>query len=419
MSFYTSSIQTQIIDPRLDQSNKRAEFRFNEDTTYLSNLRLANIGITATNAEYNYGAGIYECIKSIRLLDGNTELTSTPALEFPRLMAFKNYQKENSSNRSINHFLNGSGMGYEVQGLNSNETGSESSKVLQHTFAPLQYNTTLATTKRGWLDLKTALPMLDSVLFLDTSIFKNLRVVIEYNNAVGTSQNTTAPILIGDAMKNEAVRNNMKSQFKGAEFIEVEHDRFNVDAMTPSPTAGTPNPVQSLTQQFKGFDNKVLTRLLVCKQGNAPTIDSLSPSLKNLGSILGFKEKMNIRINGRTILVGDGLDTPNKSLASIVDTFGDCNSFLNQQDLSVQQDDESMLSLELIDVLGEQDYKGFLIDEKVEQAECIFSRTGEYEAPPLVQNDTTSNMPLVLHFFGEVRKVIQVNSDGTYLISYA
>ncbi len=417
MSFYTSSIQTQLLDPRLDQSNKRAEFRFNEDTTYLSNLRLVNVGITATAAPYNYGAGIYECIKSIRLLDGNTELTSTPALEFGRYMAFKNYQKENSSNRSINHFLNGSGMGYEVQGLNDNT--APSSKFLKNTFIPLSYDNTLATTKRGWLDLKTALPMLESVLMLDTGIFKNLRLVIEYNSAVGTAQNTTAPLLIGDAMKNEAVRSSMKSQFKGAEFIEVEHDRFNVDVMTPSPTAGTPNPVQSLTQQFKGFDNKVLTRLLVCKQPNAPTTDALLPSLKKLGSILGLNEKMNIRINGRTMLVGDGLDTPNKSLASVVDTFGDCNSFLNQQDFSLDQNNQSLISVELIDVLGEQDYKGFLIDERVEQAECIFSRTGEYEALPIVQNDTISNMPLVLHFFGEIRKVIQVNPDGTYLISYA
>tara|TARA_R110002110_G_scaffold108906_1_gene271801 strand:+ start:1104 stop:2357 length:1254 start_codon:yes stop_codon:yes gene_type:complete len=416
MAFYTSSIQTQLIDPRLDQTNKRAEFRFNEDTTYLSNLRLVNIGITATNATYNYGAGFYECIKSIRLLDGNTELTSTPALEFGRYMAFKNYQKENSSNRSINHFLNGSGMGYEVQGLNDNNTPS--SKLLKSTHVPLSYDTTLATTKRGWLDLKTALPMLESILMLDTGTFKNLRLVIEYNSAVGAAQNTTAPLLIADAMKNEAVRSSMKSQFKGAQFIEVEHDRFDVAVMTPTPTAGAPNPVQRLSQQFKGFNNKVLTRLLVCKQPNAPTTAALSPSLKFLGSVLNCNEKMNIRVNGRTMLVGDGLDTPNKSLASITDTFGDCNSFFNQQQQNVQQDAIGMIGAELLDVLGEQDYKGFLIDERIEQAECTFSRTGEYLAAPVIQNDSISNMPQVLHFFGEVRKSISVNADGSYLISY-
>ena len=417
MAFYTSSIQTQLIDPRLDQSNKRAEFRFNEDTAYLSNLRLVNLGITATNDSYNYAAGFYEVVKSIRLLDGNTELTSTPALEFGRYMAFKNYQKENSSNRAINHFLNGSGMGYEVQGLNNNSTTT--SRLLNHTFAQAQYNTTLATTKRGWLDLKDALPMLSSVLMLDTSIFKNLRLVVEFNSAVGTNQNTTAPLLIADAMKNESVRNSMKSNFKGAEFIEVEHDQFNVGVMSPSPTLADPNPVQSLSQQFKGFDNKILTRLLVMKQGNAPTMDALSPQLKKLGSILGLNEKMNIRINGRSMLVGDGLDTPNKSLASVVDVFGDCNSFLNQQDVALNQNNDSMLGGLLLDVLGEQDYKAFLIDERVEQAECIFSRTGEHEALPIVQDDNRSNMPLILHFFGDVRKVLSVNADGTYLLSYA
>ena len=410
MAFYTSSIQTQLIDPRLDQTNKRAEFRFNKDTTYLSNLRLCNVGITATTDAYNFGAGFYECIKSIRLLDGNTELTSTPALEFGRYMAFKNYQKENSSNRSINHFLNGSGMGYEVQGLNDNALTS--SRLLQNTHLPQSYNTTLATTRRGWLDLKTALPMLESLLMLDTTIFKNLRIVVEYNSAVGTAQNTTTPLLIADAMKNESVRSSMKSQFKGVEYIEVEHDRFNVNVMTPAPTAGAPNPVQQLSQQFKGFDNKVVTRLLVCKQPNAPTTDALLVSLKKLGSVLGCNEKMNIRVNGRTMLVGDGLDTPNKSLASIVDTFGDCNTFFNQQQQNTQQDGRSMIGAELLDVLGEQDYKGFLIDERVEQAECTFQAAG-------IQNDSISNMPLVLHFFGEIRKTMQMNADGTYLLAYA
>tara|TARA_R110000765_G_C18794844_1_gene592998 strand:- start:147 stop:929 length:783 start_codon:yes stop_codon:yes gene_type:complete len=260
--------------------------------------------------------------------------------------------------------------------------------------------------------------MLESLLMLDTTIFKNLRIVVEYNSAVGTAQNTTTPLLIADAMKNESVRSSMKSQFKGVEYIEVEHDRFNVNVMAPTPTAGAPNPVQQLSQQFKGFDNKVVTRLLVCKQPNAPTTDALLVSLKKLGSVLGCNEKMNIRVNGRTMLVGDGLDTPNKSLASIVDTFGDCNSFFNQQQQNTQQDGRSMIGAELLDVLAQQDYKGFLIDERVEQAECTFSRTGEYQAAG-IQNDSISNMPLVLHFFGEVRKTMQMNADGTYMLAYA
>ena len=420
MSFYTSSVQTQLLDPRLDQSNRRAEFRFNKDTTYLSNMRLAQIGITATNDEYNSGAGAYECIKKISLLDGNTSLAETPALEFPRYMVWKNYTKENSSNRAINGFLSKNAFGYEVGRINSNEVGSVSAIKLEQTFSPRQYNTTLATTQEGWLDLKDALPFLSSVLSLDTSIFKNLRLVIEFNSAVGTNQNTTAPLLICDAMQDESVKSKLRGSFKGAEFISVEHDRFNLEAV-PDVTAANPNPVQSVTKQIKGFDNKVLTRLIVMKEPNGSDVTEFSSKLARLGSVLGFQEKSNLRVNGRTMLVGDGLDTPNKALASVVDVFGDCNSYLNQMDLPAKADGESTLAANLSDMLGELDYRCFLVSERCEQVEYINKRTGEHDntLTDPNQKNILPNMPLVMHFFGEIRKSLVVNSDGSYLISYA
>lgn len=418
MSFYTSSIQTQLLDPRLDQSNRRAEFRLNKDTTYLSNMRLVNIGVTATAGQYNYAAGSYECIKKISLLDGNTSLAETPGLEFIRYMAWKNYTKENSSNRAINHFLSGNGLGYETFNLNSNEVALEKVIQLRQTFVADRHQATLGATKEGWLDLKDALPFLQSVISLDTSIFKNLRLVIEFNSAVGTAQNTTAPLLIADAMQDEAVKSKLRGAFKGAEFISVEHDRFNLEAV-PGVGAGTPNPVQSVTKQIKGFDNKILTRLVVMKEANGSDATYYSTELGNKGSILGFKEASNLRVNGRTTLVGDGLDTPNKALASVVDVFGDCNSFLNQQDLPVASNNAAFLQLNLIDVLGEQDYRCFLVGERCEQVEYINKRTGEYDSTAPSQDVITSNMPLIMHFFGEIRKSITVNSDGTYLISYA
>ncbi len=417
MSFYTSSIQTQLLDPRLAQSNRRAEFRFNKDTTYLSNMRLVNIGVTANAGEYNYAAGSYECIKKISLLDGNTSLAETPGLEFIRYMAWKNYTKENSSNRAINHFLSGNGLGYETFNLNSNEAGLEKVIQLRQTFVADSHEPN-ALTKEGWLDLKDALPFLQSVISLDTSIFKNLRLVIEFNSAVGTAQNTTTPLLIADAMQDEAVKSKLRGAFKGAEFISVEHDRFNLEAV-PGVAAGTPNPVQSVTKQIKGFDNKILTRLVVMKEANGSDATYYSTELGKQGSILGFQEKSNLRVNGRTTLVGDGLDTPNKALASVVDVFGDCNSFLNQQDLPIAANNAAFLQLNLVDVLGEQDYRCFLVGERCEQVEYINKRTGEYDSTAPSQDVSSSNMPLIMHFFGEIRKSITVNSDNTYLISYA
>jgi hypothetical protein len=149
MSFYTSSIHSQQIDPRLDQSNQRAEFRFDEDTVYLSNMRLLNVGITATQGDYNKGAGVLSVIKNIQLLDGAGQVLDQ-LRKVDRYGAFINYNKANDSNKSINTFLKQHNLGYEVGNIDDS-TVPENIKV-RTPFTNPKFDTTLATTKRGWLE---------------------------------------------------------------------------------------------------------------------------------------------------------------------------------------------------------------------------------------------------------------------------
>ena len=409
MSFYTSSIHCQQIDPRLDQSNKRAEFRFDEDTVYLSNMRLMNVGITATQGDYNKGAGVLSVIKNIQLLDGAGQVLDQ-LRQVDRYGAFINYNKANDSNRSINRFLKQHDLGYEVGNI-EDTTVPEEIKV-RSVFGNPGFNTTLATTKRGWLDLKELLPFLSSVLYLPTHVFKNLTLRVEFNSAVGTAQNTTPPLLVADSMADSSNAMKMVSAFKGADYVSVEHDQVFIDGL--SPTAGTPNPSQNVRKTLKGFDNKFVNRMVLVKQASSDSSD-LSTQLGSLASQLYLREKENLRINGRSLLVGDGLDSNMKSLAKLSDVYGTCNALLNKLSSPLP-----VFAPPEVAILREQDYRAFMVSEYVDDMEVSFSRTGDRDTGSTdAQNKLFKmNNSLTLHAFAEVKKTLQVQPNGTYLISY-
>lgn len=409
MSFYTSSIHSQQIDPRLDQSNQRAEFRFDEDTVYLSNMRLLNVGITATIGNYNKAAGVLSVIKNIQLLDGAGQVLDQ-LRKVDRYGAFINYNKANDSNKSINTFLKQHNLGYEVGNIDDS-TVPENIKV-RTPFTNPKFDTTLANTKRGWLDLKELLPMLSSVLYLPTQVFKNLTLRVEFNSAVGSAQNTTAPLLVVDSMADSSNAMRMVNAFKGANYVSVEHDQVFIDGL--SPTAGTPNPVQSTRKILKGFDNKFVNRMVFMKEPSSDSTD-ISTQLGSLGSQLYLKEEENLRVDGRTLLVGSGLDTPAKALAKLSDVYGTCNAYLNKLATN-----GSILAPDEDSCLGEQDYRAFLVGQYVTDMEVSFGRTGDRDTGATDEANSKKgiNNSLTLHAFGEVRKTLQVQPNGTYLISY-
>jgi hypothetical protein len=254
--------------------------------------------------------------------------------------------------------------------------------------------------------------MLSSVLYLPTQVFKNLTLRVEFNSAVGSAQNTTAPLLVVDSMADSSNAMKMVSAFKGANYVSVEHDQVFIDGL--SPTAGTPNPVQSTRKILKGFDNKFVNRMVFMKEPSADSSD-ISTQLGSLGSQLYLKEEENLRVDGRTLLVGSGLDTPAKALAKLADVYGTCNAYLNKLATN-----GSILAPDEDAILGEQDYRAFLVGQYVTDMEVSFGRTGDRDTGATDEANSKKgiNNSLTLHAFAEVRKTLQVQPNGTYLISY-
>jgi len=237
--------------------------------------------------------------------------------------------------------------------------------------------------------------------------------VVEFNDNVAANQTTTTPLLIVDEMWDSSVKNKLLNEFKGVEFVSVETDSLVVDAAFQ--VGDTVSKPQAITKQLKGFNNKTLNRMFVVK---APSVTVGADTIRTLGSQLYFNETDNIRVNGRNLLVGNGLDTPAKSLAALTDTYGTCNSYLNTQTLPLGFNNQALLAANELNMLRLQDYRCFRIGERVLQLDYQFGRLGVFDTDVATSNTRANNSSTTLHFFGEVPKKLQVNEDLTYLIAY-
>lgn len=417
MSFYSSAIRCHQIDPSLDQSNFRAEFKFDPSTVYLSNLRLCNVGILADIGNWNVGSGCLDCIKTIQLLDGAGQVLDQ--LRFTdKYSHFKNYGKSNEMNKSLYRHLVGSNMGYEVKGYQV--SGASPSGPLETVIGtpqtPPTYEQDPEDTFPGYIDLRMLLPMLNSVLYLPTQVFKNLTLRIEFKSAVGSNQNTLTPLLIADSLANLEMASKVAQNFQGATYVSVEHDSVVIDAL--SPTSTNQNPVQAVKKLMRGFDNKHLNRLVLMKEP-ASNSTEVPTELGSNTSQLYFRERENLRVNGRNLLVED-MNTPNKALAKLTDVYGSHNSYINQNALNQTGLAIATLATQLSNMLGGQDFRAFLVDEYVEDMEVSFGRTGVYKNTETDEANKLHklNNQLTIHAFGEVKKTLQVNKDGSYLIAY-
>ena len=108
MSVYSNgNFKSVIIDPTNYRANHRAEWKLDGARIYKSDLRLGNVGVTtatsvATNANNKLG-GVGSILKSVRLLDGKTELDSVN--DFNRYYGFQQLLDQNSKNQSKNRYL--------------------------------------------------------------------------------------------------------------------------------------------------------------------------------------------------------------------------------------------------------------------------------------------------------------------------
>ena len=427
-----ASVNSRILDPVYDRASGRAEYRFAPNTLFQSDLRLINIGVISdTTADApNPILGILGAIKSITLMDGSTQLD---ALNFANLwMSFRNAHKSNNDNSSLQRFLKFVQTGYTTQGnflMANGVLGTAQPKIVVQ--GPQTYNAKQLDTDRSWISLKDMLPFLRSSLYLPTNIFKQLRLVIEYNSPaeltnltlkpVGTKTTSSDSLLLCEEVGDSDFKAQVMKQYKGVVFRPIEHEQVFVPAIGGLTEAGVRTSIAPNNYLLSGFNNKKLVRVCVIQQGTDGVVaDGDVIGYGDMASVAPYKSAIQFRVNGSNVLAGAGMSGSatgsyaNRQLAYLNDAWGVSNIFMGQN-VSNLPTTENIGHPERV---GQQDYIGLTIDAKISELQLNYSRVGVAN----ISAGDTKNQKLVqalnLHVFGEVEKAVVMNQSGSYNVVY-
>lgn len=422
MSVYNSNIQTRIIDPVFDRESFRTEFRLGGTSAlYLSNMRLLNMGIeTVGDNNYVPLLGAW-CMKSIHIYDGNKLLDQI--LESSIYKAFQNYNNTNDKSMSVESQLDRTSWNFIVNNIQQGLVGDRFNPediVINNFF---DNTSTLNPIDAGaWLSLKGLLPFLSSSLYVPTTVFKNLRVVIEWKNpnelknAVidrsDVEHNITGTALVVDEVVAGEGRDLALKNYQGVVYRAVEVDSVHVNSQIPP--AGT-SKVQNNRFLVNGFNNKTVERMLVVQTPLDETSwvnGNTTVGSSNVGSQAQLNNEFQFRVNGQNVLPRTGYTKKNQRLAALTDTYGECCMIPMGNFAYVPRLENFLEGAVDTLILSSTDYTAVEIRRPVKEMVVEYNRTNVEGA-----DNGAINQALRLNIFGEVVKSIRVD-NGNYVISY-
>ena len=422
MSLYSNgTIKSVIIDPTHYRANVRASFKLDGDRIYKSDLKLANVGLTVADAAndnvYNKLAGAGALIKRIALLDGKTELDSCN--ECHRYYGFEQLLDRNAGNESVNRYLN-----HNSQGLRT----SEQDKKAVNLKLAAEIATTAAATPQALLDVRDLLPLLRNMNSLDTSkTFMNLRLEIEFetdakllSSDITYAVTTLEPVLLCDVIEDPNVIAAMQKQMPPMiQWNKIEHDIVNVPAAAADGAAVTA-VTQSVSKKVRGFDNKRVGRLLAVKAyANADKSKTANAvdDVGNMGSLAGFEEIFNVRVNGKNVLARKGNEkAPNQRLAMVVDAYGDMASYFGSNQISMNSN--AALVQDGVKKTGRLDYFGIVVNDEINDLQFNYDRTHLATANDnAAKQQVKTNAGIDIHLYAEVAKTLTMSPNG-YNVAY-
>lgn len=424
MSVFNANISTRIIDPVFDSENFRTEWRLNSNTVYLSNMRLINVGIEDDgNAEtgLNPLTGAY-CIESIQLYDGNQLLDQV--LQASIYRAFQNANNTNDLNMSVENVLSRNSYGFIASGI-QDWTGTEPNRedIKISGLWEGEFGTNEGEFSKSWISLKEVLPFLTSSLYVPTSVFKNLRLVIQWKSkaqlknliverTVNVNTLTLSSLVVDEVVDGDGREKVMKN-YQGVVFKAVEHDAVHCEAINP---AADSKETQNNRFLVNGFNNKTVERLIVVQ---TPLTESTwvdgteTKGAGNQGSVAQLNNSFQFRVNGANKLPRSGFTKKNQRLAALTDSYGEFTIIPTSNFVYVPyMKDLVSADNQTQNLLGQIDYTACDIREPVRELIIEYNRDGVAGA-----GNAEINQPVRLNLFGECTKSIRVD-NGKYIISY-
>lgn len=456
------SFKQEEIEAVYYQANSRAEFRLHPNKLYSTDLILSNIGMTrlANQGQVHKFVGVYGLIENLTIYDGNTVLSNLSDAGF--WSGFKMLTNSNQYAKTVSHYLSGNRQSTTMNRtdqLNLNTTTDIAGfKLVQDVAKDLRTSAVDGTTFKGQLRLRMIYDLLVQMRYIDTSIFKDFRIVVEFNsqiarsvyNSVNVQNNTTTrPFLVVQEVISEAILESEMGKMGNVVYNEIENDLVNIPAI---PVVGVPvgNVVglananryreQVNTFHLNSFNNKSIGRLLLWKQ---PTIannlvgDANRPVANGIYNSTEFlNEVEQVRCNGRNVLPRNGVAGSNRRLAHFVDSWGSpaiCPFMNGLADRQITATTRQTQMREGNEVYGATSFVGLEINQKCNDLQIDVSRRGIFMATVAngagagagtgLGNDiarTTGskyNSSHNLQVWGEVKKAVVV-SGGSYNVVY-
>ncbi len=430
MSLYSSKIKTQLVDAVVNISNNRLEYKLPPMSGFYPTLRLAQFGSVGGDVAYNQGCGALGLISRISLMNGAEELSSLS--EANRYMTFKFLNSSNSDNASLFYPLIHHKQGYLV----NNTLKVQDSHQGEYNQAAAGDSALVQAQKAVTVDLMAMLPVLSSMPVLDTSVFSDLRLQIEYetDSRKVLADNTAAfatrsdPVLVCEEIQDPKLVAALSAKFQGTVWNEIEHDVINLPS---NDNANDTELVQRIKETVNGFDNKYVSRMVMMKtfsNGEKSKIGGAGNVMKAFGDFNSYaqhKEKINFAVNGKSIFVGDGLDTPAKRQMMLHDTWGSCNvvPFGATESVGIHGAGNSatvgvpvLIGAKQGERVGAQDFVGVHLESRINQFEVEYERATP-KNDDAVQPVDQLGEALDLHMFCEVRKQLVIQ-NGRYVLQY-
>ncbi len=443
----SSQVHSKEIEGVYYQQNGRVEFRLHPNKLYSTNLIISNLGLSkgANNSRLHKWCGVYGQITNAIIYDGNVVLSQLQDLG--EWSGFKSLTKENQYNENVNSYYNGSLLSniWNLSDTNQNSTAEQvagrngsnfGAKLQEGTIRNLATLATEAGTYKGLMKMRLFFDILNSLKYIDTSVFKNFRIVLELTNdaqrvlrsrTADTDLNTTRPFLVAQEIIDEEILSEFMGKMDTLTFKEIERDQVVVPAVVGM-TNGARYVEQPNNFHINAFNNKTLGKMLLWKQ---PALNSNTRDVRGgansdivgngvFSSLALLNEVEQVRVNGRNILARNGVVGANRRLAHMVDSWGDMSLAPFNNGLANLSDADAIPRSNFIQTgnedIGLVDYMGLeLGNEKCVDLQIDLSRRGVFINGGAGDNGTAIckyNSAINLVVYAEVQKAVVMSGDS-------
>ena len=426
-------ITDRYLKPSYFQNLNSAEFRIPSDKIYSNNIYLEKCGLVDTDGtntiQYNALLGGLALIKSAVLLDNGIEIDSCKNCS--NLTSFRNRLRPTKrilnkldtekSSRVANsfHSIIGTNKSIVVQRINpvDFEALKEEESLTEDAIVPLSF----------------FFPILEQLTAVDTNLFTDLRVRLEFNSELNSLLNPTAltsirqivPVLRLQEIEDPKLAASMKIKSGNIPWISYENDRYIIPQ-----NAGTATGIEQTTNvRLNGIRNKSIGRVLIHKSYATESNDTTSSDYKNYASRSLFKEKIQVRVNGVNLFAEGGLGG-NKVMdiiATTTDAWGEYTlvPYEGEYGKGPGAYNATITNWEIDSYMNARiankgSYIGFNVQDKANDFFIEHSRTcvtGEQNIETLKGAGSASLAELNVNVYFEVKKNLIVK-DNKYIVQY-